>query len=56
MKTEKLFTIRVRRENNEIEISIPLTDRTSIGLDSEGTGRKALDIVKELVSRINEIK
>lgn len=49
------FKVRVRSGSNELEIEIPLTPRSEIGMNSEGTGLRALKIVEELVEKIKKM-
>lgn len=49
------FRVRVKDGLKEIEVNIPLTDRSHISMDSDGTGTRALEVVEELVKKIKEL-
>lgn len=50
-----VFRIRVKSEKREIEIEIPLSERGTIGMESDGVGYKALRIVENLVKELNKL-
>ncbi|MEK6829076.1 MAG: hypothetical protein AABY15_03035 [Nanoarchaeota archaeon] len=47
-----VFTIRVKHGQSEIELKIPLTKRTMVGMDSDGTGTRSLKIIDHVVDRV----
>jgi hypothetical protein len=49
------FSVRVRSADKEIEIKIPLENRSVIGMGSDGTGKAAIDVVKQLIKELNNI-
>jgi hypothetical protein len=49
------FSVRVRSADKEIEIQIPLENRSVIGMGSDGTGKAAIDVVKQLIKELNNI-
>jgi len=52
---DNTFRVKVKSGSNEIEVTIPLTPRNEVGMDSNGTGRRALLIVEELIEKIKKI-
>lgn len=50
-----VFRIRVKSEKREVEVEIPLSERSTIGMESDGIGYKALRIVENLVKELNKI-
>jgi len=51
-----MFKITVKRGTKEITIEIPLDSRGGIGMDEDGTGHRAIRIIKEMVQELNNIK
>jgi hypothetical protein len=49
------FSVRVKSADKEIEIQIPLENRSVIGMGSDGTGKAAIDVVKQLIKELNNI-
>jgi len=49
------FKVTVKSGDKEASVEIPLGERYSIGMDSDGTGSRAIQIVKELIKEIKEL-
>jgi hypothetical protein len=49
------FSVRVKSADKEIEIQIPMGKRSVIGMGSDGTGKAAIDVVKQLIKELNNI-
>ena len=50
-----VFRIRVKSEKKEVEVQIPLSERDTIGMESDGVGYKAIRIVESLVKELNKL-
>ncbi len=50
------FRVRIKDGDNEIEVHIPMTDRTTIGMNEDGTGLRALEVVEKLVEKIKKLR
>ncbi len=48
--------VKVKSGSNELSIEIPLTPRSEVGVDSNGTGKRVMDIVSKLVNEIKNLK
>ena len=47
--------VRVKDGSKELEIVVPMTPRTMIGLDKDGTGTNSLKMVDELIDKIKKL-
>lgn len=55
MREENSVRVRVKSGDKEIEVQIPMTPRTALGMDDDGTGRRAIMMVEELVEEIKKL-
>jgi hypothetical protein len=56
MEKNNSLKVTVKSGSKELSIEIPLTPRSEVGMDSNGTGKRALDIVSKLIDEIKKLE
>lgn len=55
-KISNLLTIIVRHKSSEIQLSIPLDSRSSIGFEKNGTGTATIKMIEEIVEKVIKLE
>ena len=48
--------IRVKYGSSEIEVQVPMTPRSELGVDRDGTGARAIEVIKRIIEQIKSLE